>query len=191
MGTTRQLCTLLAAGFLATACVQLLPRTHTEVRSPWGSFEEARAAFEQIVPERTTAAELRERRLDPYASPNVQLLTFSDVLRRFPVAEMPAQSLDGGLRRCLEAGKACTGYAIDVSDVQRDRVGNFFQDLLGFKRVVDVSGWSFNGIVLIVDGRVVYTLYGGQPRLHAEETSRQPLGPLQNMAGEAVGGLVR
>jgi len=36
--------------------------------------------------------------------------------------------------------------------------------------------------------RVVYTLYGGQPKLHTEETSRQPLGPFQNM--DAVGKLV-
>jgi hypothetical protein len=110
------------------------------------------------------------------------------VLRRFPLADMPAQAIDPGLRRCLEAGKACTGYAIELNEVQRDRVGNFFQDLLGFRRVVDVSGWSFNGIILIVDERVVYTLYGGQPKLHTEETSRQPLGPFQNM--DAVGKLV-
>ena len=191
MGASRPRCALLAAAFLAAGCAQLLPKSHSEVRSPWASFEEARAAFETIVPESTTAAELRARRLDPYTSPNVQLLSFSDVLRRFPVADVPADSLDRGLRRCLEAGKACTGYAIEVTDVHRDRVGNFWQDILGFKRVVDVSGWSFNGIVLIVDERVVYTLHGGQPTLRAEEIARQPLGPLQGMGSDAVAGMVR
>jgi len=188
MELPRRASTLLAAAFLAAGCVELLPKSHSEVQSPWDNFEQARAAFETIVPDRTTAAELRARKLDPYESPNVTLLSFSDVLRRFPVADMPAQTIDAGLRRCLEAGKACTGYAVDLNEVQRDRVGNFFQDLLGFKRVVDVSGWSFNGIILIVDERVVYTLYGGQPKLHTEETSRQPLGPFQNM--DAVGKLV-
>ena len=190
MELPRRLSTLLAAAFLAAGCVELLPKSHSEVQSPWDNFEEARAAFEAIVPDRTTAAELRARKLDPYESANVTLLSFSDVLRRFPVADMPAQTIDSGLRRCLEAGKACTGYAVDVNEMQRDRVGNFLQDLFGFKRVVDVSGWTFNGIILIVDERVVYTLYGGQPKLHSEETSRQPLGPFQNMSGDSVGKLV-
>ena len=52
----------------------------------------------------------------------------------------------------------------------------------------DLSGWSFNGIILIVDEHVVYTLYGGRPKVHTEETSRQPLGPLRNL--DAVGKLV-
>lgn len=148
MELPRRISTLLAAAFLAAGCVELLPKSHSEVQSPWDSFEEARATFEAIVPDRTTAAELRARKLDPYES------------------------------------------AIDVNEMQRDRVGNFLQDLFGFKRVVDVSGWTFNGIILIVDKRVVYTLYGGQPKLHSEETSRQPLGPFQNMSGDSVGKLV-
>jgi hypothetical protein len=188
MELPRRLSALLAAALLAAGCAELLPKSHSEVQSPWDNFDEARAAFETIVPDRTTTAELRARKLDPYESPNVTLLSFSDVLRRFPVADMPAQTIDSGLRRCLEAGKACTGYAVDVNEMKRDRVGNFVQDLLGFKRIVDVSGWSFNGIILIVDEHVVYTLYGGQPKVHAEETSRQPLGPLQNL--DAVGKLV-
>jgi len=80
---------LLAAALLAAGCAELLPKSHSEVQSPWDNFEEARAAFEAI---------------------------------------------------------------------------------------------------LIVDEHVVYTLYGGQPKVHAEETSRQPLGPLQNL--DAVGKLV-
>jgi hypothetical protein len=77
-----------------------------------------------------------------------------------------------------------------VHDVKRDHVGGFWADTLGFKRIVDVSGWSFNGLILLVEDRVVYTLYGGQPNLREKETSRQPLGPVQNL-GEAAGGLVR
>ena len=32
----------------------------------------------------------------------------------------------------------------------------------------------------MIDGRVVYTLYGGQPVLRAHEIAKNPLGPLQN-----------
>jgi hypothetical protein len=182
MKSPRQLSVLLAALSLAAGCSDLLPKAEQQVASPWTSFEAARTAFEQIEPERTTVAELRARGIDPYTSENVQLLSYSDVLLKFPLADgWSTRSLDSGLRHCLEAGKKCTGYAINVQDVHRDRVGSFVLDLLNFKRTVDVKGWSFNGLILLVDGRAVYTLYGGQPKLQAKETSKQPLGPVQSL----------
>lgn len=182
----RQLCALLAALSLAAGCSQLLPKAEQQVASPWTSFEAAQAAFEQIEPDRTTVADLRDRGIDPYTSENVQLLSFSDILLKFPLADgWSSRSLDSGLRRCLEAGKQCTGYAINVQDVHRDRVGSFVLDLLSFKRTVDVKGWSFNGLILIVDQRVVYTLHGGQPKVQATEKSIQPLGPVQSL-GDAT-----
>jgi len=162
-----------------SACADLLPKAHTEVTSPWRSFDEARGAIERIEPHRTTAADLSAQGLDP-SSPNVQLLTYSDIVLRFPIGSgIGVDHLDTGLRECLEAGKACRGYAISARDVRRERVGNYWQDAFGFKRVVDVSGWSFNALILLVSDRVVYTLYGGQPNLREQEVTRQPLGPLQ------------
>lgn len=191
MGAPRRLCALLATATLLAGCAELLPKAHSEVHSPWGSFDEARAAFERIQPERTTTSELRAQGIDPFTSTNVQLLTYSDILLKFPLANgWSRDALDPGLRRCLEAGKECTGYSINVHDVKRDRVGGFWSDTFGFKRIVDVSGWTFNGLILVVDEHVVYTLYGGQPNLREKETSRQPLGPVQNL-GEAAGSLVR
>lgn len=183
-------CFILAAG-LAAGCADLLPRSTAEVSSGWHSFEEARATIERIEPGKSTTAELRALGIDPYASANVQLLTFSDISLRFPV-NISHDHLDAGLRQCLEAGKACTGYSINVRDVKRDRVGGFWKDTLGFVRVVDVSGWTFNALVLLVGDQVVYTLYGGQPNLREQEVTRQPLGPVQNF-GESLplGNLVR
>ena len=182
---------LAVAAGLAAGCAELLPKAQAEINSPWASFEEARAAIERIEPGRTTAAELRAIGIDPYQTPNVQLLTYSDIALRFPVNAAPDR-LDQGLRQCLEAGKACTGYFLSVKDVRRDRVGGFWKDTLGFKRTVEVSGWSFNALVLMVNERVVYTLYGGQPKLLEHEVTRQPLGPVQNF-GESLplGSLLR
>jgi len=182
--------TLGAAGLVA-GCADLLPKSEAEVSSGWHSFDEARAVIERIEPGKSTTAELRALGIDPYVSPNVQLLTFSDISLRFPV-NLSHERLDQGLRECLEAGKACTGYSINVRDVKRDRVGGFWKDTLGFKRVVDVSGWTFNALVLLVGERVVYTLYGGQPNLREQEVTRQPLGPVQNF-GESLplGNLVK
>jgi hypothetical protein len=181
---------ILAAG-LAAGCGGLLPKAQSEIDSPWGSFEQARDAIEAIEPGRTSTAQLRAIGIDPYATPNVHLLTYSDIVLRFPANVAPAR-LDQGLRQCLEAGKACTGYFINVKDIRRDRVGDFWKDTSGFLRTVEVTGWSFNALILMVDDRVVYTLYGGQPKLLEHEVTRQPLGPVQNF-GESLplGNLVR
>ena len=172
-------------------CSELLPRGQEEVHSPWHNFTEARDAIDRIAPEKTTVAELRDLGIDPYLSPNVQLLSYSDILLRFPMTMSDGRDhLDAGLRRCLESGKACTGYAIAVRETHRDRTGNFWVDTFGFKRVTDVTGWSFNALILLVDDQVVYTLYSGQPQLREQEVTRQPLGPLQGI-GEAAANLVK
>lgn len=182
---------LLAGAALAGGCSTLLPTSHAEIQSPWRSFEEAKSAIDSLSPGLSRTGDLRALGIDPYTSPNVQILTFSDIALRFPVS-IGNNHLDKGLRDCLEAGKECTGYYLNVREVKRDRIGGFWADTLGFKRVVEVTGWSFNALLLIVDDRVVYTLYGGQPNVHEQEVSRQPLGPVQDF-GESLplGNLVR
>ena len=182
---------LAAAALALQASAALLPSALSEVSSPWRSFEDARNAIERIEPDRTTTAALRTAGIDPYASQNVTLLSYSDILLRFPTNASPGNgNLDRGLRDCLEAGKTCTGYSINVREVKKEHIGPFLQDALGFKRVVETTGWQFNALILLVGDRVVYTLYGGQPNLREQEVSRQPLGPLQNI-GDAVGSLTR
>lgn len=186
----RRLALALACLGLA-GCAELLPKARIEVTSPWGSFEDARSAVERIVPYRTTTADLKAAGIDPYATPNVQLLNYSEIVLRFPLSgSMPMERLDRGLRECLEAGMKCQGYAITALETRRDRVGNFWLDALQFHRVVDVKGWSFNALVLLVDERVVYVLHGGRPVIREQETNRQPLGPFQGW-GDALPGLLK
>lgn len=182
MTSHRALAIALAASL--AGCADLLPKSETAIRSPWHSFAEAKTAIESIEPQRTRAADLKAIGIDPFTSPNVQLLSYSDIALRFPL-HIAAENLDRGLRECLESGKACTGYYINVKEVKRDRVGGFWEDALGFKRTVQTTGWTFNALVLMVEDRVVYTLYGGQPNLSEREVDRQPLGPAQNL-GDAV-----
>jgi hypothetical protein len=162
-------------------CVELLPKSQSEVQSPWQDFAQAKTAIERIVPYQTTRQQLHAAGIDPFASPNISLLTYSDIILRFPIGgAVPQEKLDRGLRECLNAGKACYAYAIVARDTKRDRTANFWLDSLSFYRRVDVTGWSFNATILLIDDLVVYTLYGGQPLIHEQEISRQPLGPIQN-----------
>lgn len=168
-------------------CATLLPHQKTLTQDSWASFEEAKKAIDAIVPYETRRTELDAEHMDPYKNPAITLLSYSDVVQRFAVgATIKAEELDRGVRECLTAGKACTGYQIEVRRVERQRVGSFWLDTFNFKREVDVRGWTFRALLLFVDDLVVYTLYGGQPRLHEEEISRNPLGPLQGW-GEGMG----
>jgi hypothetical protein len=156
------------------------------VSGPWHSFDEAKSAIERIEPNRTNTADLRASGIDPYEGPNVQLLSYSDILLRFPMgANFANGPVDRGLHECLGAGKSCTGYSISVREMKHDRTGSFWLDALGFKRVVDTTGWQFNALILLVGDRVVYTLYSGQPQVREHEVTRHPLGPIQNI-GDAV-----
>jgi hypothetical protein len=182
---------LVASAALASGCAALLPESKAEVSSPWRSFVEAEAAILALERGNASVSELRARGIDPYTSPNIQLLTFSDIALRFPL-HLSAEQLDPGLRKCFTAGKACTGYWINVRETRRDRVGNFWQDAFGFKRQVQVTGWSFNALLLIVDDRVVYTLHGGQPSVREHEMAKQPLGPFQTFGDDIpYGNLVK
>lgn len=167
--------------FLA-GCGTLLPRGESVVESPWHSFAEAQQTFDSIIPYKTTVEDLRKLKLDPLKNPNITLLNYSDVLRRFiPSPATNMQDLDAGVQDCINAKSACQGYEVDQKTVTRRRYGNFWADFLNFKRKVNIVGWRFNGVILIKGDLVVYKLTGGQPVIHELEESKNPLGPLQGI----------
>ena len=181
----RAIFVLIASGFIA-GCASLLPRSESATQDGWKDYESARAAIESILPGQSRRTDLAATGINPYTNASVAILSFSEIAQRFALgAGISAEDLDAGVRRCLTAGKGCTGYAIAVRRTSRTRIGNFWLDSLNFVRDVDVMGWSFNALVLFVDDTVVYTLTSGQPRIHEREVSRNPLGPLQG-AGEAA-----
>lgn len=176
-------------GALAVAlsgCQALLPTASTRTPFGWSSYAEAARALEQIVPYKTGRAELHVLGFDSTDNPAVTILNFADIAQRFPAtAALSSDEIDRGLRDCLKAGRRCTGYAISVRQVGRKRIGNFWLDTFNFRRDSEITGWSFNALIVLVDDVVVYTLSGGQPAIREYETVRNPLGPLQSL-GDAV-----
>lgn len=183
---------LLAAALSVLAgCTSLLPQGRTQTGGGWQSFEDAKRAIEAIEPYVTQRADLTSAGIDPFTNSNVTILNYADLAQRFNVGAMlRPEEVDPGIRDCLRAGKNCTAYAIARRQVQRKRQGNFWLDILNFRRDTDVEGWSFNALIVMVDDMVVYTLYGGQPRIHEHEATRNPLGPLQGWGerrGQSLG----
>ncbi len=171
---------MLALGLplLLLACSSMLPRGQAHIDRPWKSYEQARSAYAAIQPGRTTLGELRKLGLDPQAAPNVQLLSYADILRRL-VPPSTDIHLDPGIRDCLNAQAACEGLEVIESHADYERVGNFLLDFLDFRRETRTTGWKFDMLVLVSDGRVVYKLWSGEPDVSQTSATRNPLGPLQ------------
>lgn len=171
---------------LTSACSSLLPKAHTDSTS-FQSFDEARAAIEALVPMKSDRGTLEKNGFDPAKHPNTNILTHSDVVRRFvPTALLKREDLDPGILVCLEARDACRGLEITIAKISRVRTGNFFADFFNFKRHTETTGWRFNAIILFVNNLVVYRSWGGQPAVNETEVTTNPLGPLQDIGPAAV-----
>ncbi len=163
----------------------MLPQVHNE-STPFKSFEEARKAIDSLVPMKSDVATLKSMGLDPATQPNTTILTQSEVVRRFvPIAVLKREDLDPGVLTCLEARDACRGWEIVAANIQKKRTGGFLADFTNFSRRSETTGWRFNALVLLVNDKVVYRTWGGQPSVNEVEISNNPLGPLQEM-GPAI-----
>ncbi|WP_231480496.1 hypothetical protein [Thiomonas sp. FB-Cd] len=73
------------------------------------------------------------------------------------------------------------------SHVDHKRVGSFWLDFLDFRRRTITSGWRFKMLMLVVDDRVVYKIWSGQPDISEVQSTTNPLGPLQGFGESALG----
>jgi hypothetical protein len=172
--------TCAAASLVLVACSTLLPTSRTEVVSGWNGYDEASASITALAPYVASRQAVHDKGLDPHRNPAVTVLHFADVLQRFAAATLiRPEDVDPGIRDCLQAGKRCSGYAVKVEKLRRERVGNFWLDSLSFKRETVTTGWRIEALLVFVDDALVYQLIGGHPVVDEVEVRRNPLGPLQ------------
>jgi hypothetical protein len=175
-----QRCLFWGVPLALAGCAGLLPNTQQESKAPWHSYADAQEMFDNVVPGKTTLAELKALAIDPGLTPNIAVLGHADMLRRLiPIAPTDIRLLDPGLQQCISAAEPCFAYEIDQTHSDRQRVGNFWLDFLNFKRMVNVSGWQFNAIFVIKNDTVIYKLWSGKPNIHQVEEEHNPLGPFQ------------
>ena len=173
---------------LASGCTWLLPRTQESTSSPWQTYQEAQLAFDKLVPGETTAVQLRNMALDPSTNPNITILNYTDILRRFLISQsISLNDLDEGVRLCVTAKTGCRGFEVNQKILNKQRNGWFLLDLLAFKRDTEISGWAFSGLILIKDDVVIYKLTGGQPSIIGKESQQNPLGPIQAVTSKIYG----
>jgi hypothetical protein len=176
---------------LLAGCAELLPKSNVQTDAQWATFDQARSTIEAIKPYRTTKADLAAVGVSE-SNPAVTLLSHAEVAVRFPIGGvLTAEDVDPGILDCLRAGKGCNGYQLNVRRLSNDRVGNFWLDSFRFRRETQSTGWTFTALILFVEDRAVYAVYGGQPNVHETQVDRNPLGPLQGWGDWAAGAIYR
>lgn len=167
--------------FFLHGCASLLPSSKDSVKSPWTSFDEVRSSYDKIIPGKTTYRELKDLGFATDASPNVKNLNYLDVAKA--VQPIRKEELDAGLAACLDARDDCRAYDLELTNLNRKRYGNFWLDLLNFKRKTRETGWRFRALIVVVRDLTTYKVWSGEPRIDQSRESKNPLGPLQDVGG--------
>jgi hypothetical protein len=171
-----------------TGCSSLLPNAQIQARTPWHNYAEAHAMFEQVIPAKTTLSELRALGVDPDLTPNISVLAQTDLLRRLiPIATSDIRFIDPQLQECISPQQVCFAYEIEQTRNDRERSGNFWLDVMDFKRVTEISGWKFNAVFVVKNGVVIHKLWTGTPNIRQHEEEFRPLGPLQGLGTSLLG----
>ncbi|MFM2128865.1 MAG: hypothetical protein RL477_411 [Pseudomonadota bacterium] len=173
-----------AVAMLLAACGgSALPKSETITRSQWNTFEAVKASYDRVAPGTTTSDELRAMGFDPFRSANVRVLTYLDLMRQFLTSDaIKPADLDPAVQRCLAVRDFCVGYHIALERINRERKGSALADLLNFRRQTHETGWSFSALFLMQNGKVVYKLWSGVPRIDRLIDQDNPLGPVQEPA---------
>ena len=172
---------LLLAGLLG-GCANLLPGLKREVSNPWIDFAAAKQSFDQIVPFQTSMQTVRALGFDPDITPNMQVLNQAQVIEAvLPSPLQERSTVPPGIVKCMQAGAACVGYAMEPSRIEQQRVGYFLLDFLNFHRNTVTTGWKFAALIVVIDTQVVYTQWSGQPQILMRVERTNPLGPLQSI----------
>lgn len=175
---------------LLGGCSSLLPRGSSQAPSTFTSFEAAREALERIEPYRSTTKQLKSLGFDIDATANVRLIPYPQVIAHLaPNPNVTLDMLDPGIRDCIAARQACRAYEFHFGQQSRRREGAFFLDFLNFRRTTDITGWRFEGLIVVRDELVLFRNYGGEPQIKSTDRQSNPLGPLQP-AGESAGSLL-
>ena len=172
------------AGLLLSGCSALLPSSHEVTLSPWQNYSAVKASYNRVIPNKTTMRQLSDNGFDFFSTPNVRILNYLDIAAT--TQSIRWDYLDMDLQRCLTAKIKCQGYEFEPRDVRSKNYGNFFLDILSFRRKSRQSGWSFKALFLVVDDTVIYKLWSGMPNIDTNRDAINPLGPLQDASGMAL-----
>jgi len=184
MGKNRMLTVFFIIACIFSGCAALLPSAKEISKSRWKTYADCKASFDSVIPNKTTARQLRTHGFDLYSTPNIRILNYIDIA--VATQSIKKEELDTGLQMCLNAKNNCRGYEFNPSYITSERYGNFWVDLFNFKRQTKDRGWRFKATFVIVDNVVVEKLWSGDPNIAQDHETRNPLGPFQEFGGRLI-----
>lgn len=169
--------------FSLNGCSNVLPQSKELTISPWNAYDEASASFAKIETGKTRYEDLKALGFDPDVTPNIKRITYIDILGRFlPNPSIRIEDIDPAVSKCIRAREACYGLLVAPGLIDKERFGNAFKDVFGFERKTRITGWRFDGLVIVQDDLVVYKLAGGNANINELEERKRPLGPFQELS---------
>jgi hypothetical protein len=185
MKTCLKFLTISLLFMIMTGCANLLPSTQVTVKSPWKDYDSAKSDYAKIIPGKTTLDELSKMGITPYHVANIRILNATEIISIFmPTPAIRIADLELGIQQCIKSKDDCVAYRIEPSLLESKRIGNFWLDMLSFKRDTVTTGWEFRGLITIVNDVVTYKdPAGGRPAIKTEEIQKKPLGPFQDIGG--------
>ncbi|MDD5286619.1 MAG: hypothetical protein PHD54_12240 [Desulfuromonadaceae bacterium] len=179
MYKNRALLILFMTILILSGCAALLPRATTVTNSPWKTYQEVAAAYDSVVPKKSTINDIKKLGFNIYSSSNLKILSYVDIA--VATSTLKRDELGGGIEECLRARNDCNGYVFEPQILNSDRYGNFWMDTFNFKRKTRDSGWKFRASFLVVDSVVVEKFWYGEPLVDLDKEIVNPLGPLQEL----------
>ena len=168
-----------------------LPSKTTNTQAQWKSYQQ----FESVVKgikHGHTLQDVKQLGLDVDKTPNVQLLTYLDIAKRFGLIGLRDKSvtIPDGVKRLMDAAEKGKGYELVVQSTHSQRVGSFCADFFQFRKKTHTTGWELSVLLIVVDDKVEYVLYKGKPNIDKLEKEKNPLGPFQKISGYIIVDLI-
>lgn len=178
---------IVTVGLVGCGGLGLLPRKADIKNTNFRSYAAVQVAYHTIAPGATKESDLGQLGFDSTESPNVEILSYLGVIERFmPRDSIKFDQLDPAVQICIQARDHCSAYIFKPERIHEERTGNWFLDVLGFERESISYGWSAEVMLLIQDGRVVYKVMGGRPRINDYHDDVKPLGPFQDLSNSVL-----
>lgn len=168
--------------FLVAGCSGVLPRESTADTAKFQTYEDLMTAYAKIDVGKTRLADLTGLGFDPKTTPNIEILSYIDIINRFmPTEAMTVQRLPKAVRSCIEAQDHCSAYVMHLQNSRVRHRGSVVPDLLEIERDTSRVGWSAEVLLLMRDDQVAYKVISARPYQEDQRDETQPLGPLQDL----------
>lgn len=184
---SQALCVMVA--LVLAGCSAVLPRESSIDSIKFQTYEDLMTAYAKIVVGKTRLADLTGLGFDPKTTPNIEILSYVEIIDRFmPTQAMTVQRLPKSVRSCIEAQDHCSAYVMHLKHSRVRHNGSVVPDLLEIERDTSRVGWSAEVLLLLRDDQVAYKVISSRPYMEDQREKTQPLGPLQDIAKTLVDG---